>query len=267
MGSSDNTLTSPNPSSLSEELTNSRFMRACRSESTDVTPIWLMRQAGRFMPEYREIRERVSFLELCKNSELAAQVTVMPIEQLGVDAAIVFADILLPLEAMGVGLEYAKGDGPLIHRPVRSTEDVFSLNRFSVKDQLAYVMKSVEIAREKLPKDIPLIGFAGAPFTLASYLIEGGASRHFDKTKKMIYGNPAAWTELMEYLADMTAEYLTGQIDAGAQAVQLFDSWVGCWDKKITNGSFCPIPVAPYPVLNAMCRSFISAQAILRSCR
>jgi uroporphyrinogen decarboxylase len=216
------------PQAISKALYDSIFMKACRGEATDTTPIWLMRQAGRFQPEYRAIREKLSFLELCKKSETAAEVTVFAVESLGVDAAIIFADILLPLEPMGVGLEYAKGDGPVIHRPVRSNEDVRGLKDFDVAQELQYVMRSIEIARRELKPNIPLIGFAGAPFTLASYMIEGGSSRHFENTKKLMYGEPQTWHALMEKLAHMTAAYLNAQINAGAQAVQLFDSWVGC---------------------------------------
>lgn len=207
---------------------DSPFMRACRRERNEVTPIWLMRQAGRFMPEYRKIREKVSFLELCKNSQLAAEVTVTAVQELGVDAAIIFADILLPIEALNAGLVYAKGDGPVIERPVRTADDVRALRRFDPAEELGYVAESVRIARRELPPSIPLIGFAGAPFTVASYLIEGGSSRHFEQTKRLMYREPQAWHELMELLSGITSEYLNAQIDAGAQVVQLFDSWVGC---------------------------------------
>ncbi|MGH9548881.1 MAG: uroporphyrinogen decarboxylase family protein, partial [Terriglobales bacterium] len=173
-------------------LEDSPFLRACRKEKCDYTPIWLMRQAGRFQPEYRAIREKTTFLELCKNPELAAEVTVMAVNMLGVDAAIIFADILLILEPLGAGLEYAKGDGPVIHNPVRCSEDVQALRRFDVHDDLAYVAQAVAIARKELPAHIPLIGFAGAPFTVASYLIEGGSSRHFERTKVFMYTQPEA---------------------------------------------------------------------------
>jgi uroporphyrinogen decarboxylase len=191
-----------------------------------------MRQAGRFMPEYRQIRQNVSFLELCKNSQLAAEVTVMAVDKLEVDAAILFADILLLLEPLGVGLEYAKGDGPLIHRPVRTSDDVSALASYSVEDALGYVFSTVEIARAELSPDVPLIGFAGAPFTLASYLIEGGSSRHFEHTKKLIFSQPEAWNRLLSLLTDLTIRYLNGQIKAGAQAVQVFDSWIGCLNRS-----------------------------------
>lgn len=216
---------------LDEKLRNSAFLKASRGEPTEFTPIWLMRQAGRFMPEYRKIRSELSFLELCKNSERAAEVTVMAVEQLGVDAAIIFADILLLIEPMGVGLEYAKGDGPIIHRPVRSGEDVEKLVPIDVKVSLDFVLEAIRKTRRQLKANVPLIGFAGAPFTLASYLIEGGSSRHFERTKSFMYSQPKSWHSLMAYLAKLTGLYLNAQIEAGAQAIQLFDSWVGCLSK------------------------------------
>lgn len=218
----------PNQPGANSALEQSLFMRACRRESVERTPIWLMRQAGRFQPEYREIRSKVGFLELCKNSQLSAEVTVMAQQMLQVDAAIIFADILLPLEPMGVGLEYVKGDGPNIKRPVREAVDVDKLLPVNPQESLSYVLDSIKYARRDLPGDIPLLGFAGAPFTMASYLIEGGASRHFENTKAFMYKEPVAWQKLMRILALMTAEYLNAQIQAGAQAVQIFDSWVGC---------------------------------------
>jgi uroporphyrinogen decarboxylase len=213
---------------IKNALADAPFLRACRKESCAFTPVWLMRQAGRYMPEYREVREKTAFLDLCKNSQLASEVTVTAVEQLGVDAAIIFADILLPLDAMGVGLEYAKGDGPIIHRPLKQFEQLAALKPVDVENDLGYVLEAIKITRRELRPDIPLIGFAGAPFTLASYLIEGGSSRHFEKTKTLMYTEPRTWHALMEILSDVTARYLNAQIDAGAQALQLFDSWVGC---------------------------------------
>lgn len=215
------------PSAQMDPLQSSPFMRACRREPTSYTPIWLMRQAGRYMPEYRSLRERVPFLDLCKRSELAAEVTVMAVKRLGVDAAIIFADLLLIVEPLGFALEYTKGDGPVIHYPIRTGRDVERVRELSTVEPLDYVFRAVELARRALPNHIPLIGFAGAPFTLASYLIEGGASRNFIHTKTLMRTDHGAWHELMSRLARALARYLNAQIKAGAQAVQLFDSWVG----------------------------------------
>ena len=187
-----------------------------------------MRQAGRYMQEYRKLRAEFSFLELCKRSDLAAEITVTPVERLGVDAAILFADILLILEPMGVGLEYSKDDGPVIRNQVRSRTGVEQLVEFEPEDALSFVFEAVRQCRAALSDRVPLIGFAGAPFTLASYLIEGGGSRNYLWTKRMMYTDPGAWRALMERLAQVLAKYLNAQIAAGAEAVQLFDSWVGC---------------------------------------
>ena len=207
---------------------NLTFLAACRREKTPFTPVWLMRQAGRYMTDYRKLRAQYGFLELCKRPDLAAEITVTPVERLGVDAAILFADILLILEPMGVGLEYSKGDGPVIQRPVRSSADVERLKEAEPGKNLAYVFEAVRKCRDALNNKVPLIGFSGAPFTLASYLIEGGGSRNYIHTKRLFYSDPGAWKSLMERLARAVAEYLNGQIAAGAQAVQLFDSWAGC---------------------------------------
>ncbi len=204
------------------------FLAACRRHETGFTPVWLMRQAGRYLPEYRALRSRFGFLELCKNPEAAAEVTLLPVERLAVDAAILFADILLVAEPMGVGLEFARGEGPAIHRPVRSAADVGRLAEPDPTETLSFVFETVRRVRAALADRIPLIGFAGAPFTVASYLIEGGASRDYLETKRLMYADPDAWHALLALLARTTARYLNGQIAAGAQAVQLFDSWVGC---------------------------------------
>jgi uroporphyrinogen decarboxylase len=209
-------------------LTKHPFLAACRREPTSYTPVWLMRQAGRYMEEYRKLRAQHDFLELCKQPDLAAEITVTPVERLGVDAAILFADILLILEPLGVGLEYSKGDGPVIHRPVRREQDVDALINFDPVRALSYVYEAVKKIRTALNDKVPLIGFAGAPFTLASYLIEGGGSRNYVHTKKLFYSAPDAWRRLMEMLARLVAEYLNHQIAAGAQAIQIFDSWAGC---------------------------------------
>jgi len=206
---------------------DSRFLKACRREPVDVTPIWLMRQAGRYMKEYRELRARVPFLELCKSPDLVAEVTVNAAERLGVDAAILFADLLLIVEPLGFHLEYTKGDGPRGSPAIRNEADVARLRELE-PGALDYVFEGVRRARAALKSDLPLLGFAGAPFTLASYLIEGGGSRSYSRTKAFMYSDPGAWRALMEHLARNLAAYVKGQIDAGVQAVQIFDSWVGC---------------------------------------
>jgi uroporphyrinogen decarboxylase len=186
-----------------------------------------MRQAGRYLPEYRALRERHGFLELCRTPAAAAEVTLQPVRRFAVDAAILFADILLIVEPLDVGLEFARGEGPVIHRPVRAEADVTRLKAIDVESSVGTVFETVRLVRRELRPSVALIGFAGAPFTVASYVVEGGASRDFLHTKRLMYEAPAAWHRLMEILADATAAYLNGQIDAGAQAVQLFDSWVG----------------------------------------
>jgi uroporphyrinogen decarboxylase len=208
-------------------MMNERFLKACRREPVDCTPVWFMRQAGRYMAEYRALRAKHSILELCKTPELAAQVTLQPIDRFPLDAAIIFADILLPLEPMGLSLEFAEGEGPVIHNPVRDQADV---ERLKVIDggELDYVAEAVRQARRALNGRVPLIGFAGAPFTLASYAIEGGSSRNYLLTKQLMYCEPKAWHQLMDKFARVITGYLRRQIKAGAQAIQLFDSWVGC---------------------------------------
>jgi uroporphyrinogen decarboxylase len=210
-----------------EALYNSPFLRACRREPVPYTPVWLMRQAGRYLSEYRQIREKVPFLELCKTPELAAAVTVSAVERLGVDAAIIFADILPILEPMGMHLEYTAGDGPVLHNPIRQVADVEHLREVTPEESLPFVLQAISIARAQLKPHIPLIGFAGAPFTLASYMLEGGGSRQYIHTKTFMYTNPHAWHALMTLLSRNLVRYLNSQIAAGAQAVQLFDSWVG----------------------------------------
>jgi uroporphyrinogen decarboxylase len=209
-------------------LNSHPFLQACRRQPTPFTPIWLMRQAGRYMAEYRAVRERFSFLDLCHNPEAAAEVTVTAVERLGVDAAIIFADILLLLEPLGAGLQFTAGDGPVLQHPVHEPEDVTRLRSYDASDRLAYVYETVRQARQALNGRVPLIGFSGAPFTLASYLIEGGGARHYARTKAFMYQHPDAWNDLLALLARLINAYLRGQIAAGADAVQLFDSWVGC---------------------------------------
>ena len=192
------------------------------------TPIWLMRQAGRYMREYREVRAKTTFLELCKNPSLAAEVTVTAVERLNVDAAIIFADILLILEPMGIELEFARGEGPVIHNPVRTTADVDRLRELEDAGALEFVYEAIRQTRRELKPDIPLIGFCGAPFTLASYMTEGGGSKNYVQTKQLMYDDPGAWHSMMALISRALVKYLNAQIAAGAQAVQLFDSWVGC---------------------------------------
>jgi uroporphyrinogen decarboxylase len=210
------------------DINKSPFLAACRREKTPYTPVWLMRQAGRYMEEYRKLRTQHDFLELCKKPDLAAEITIAPVERLGVDAAILFADILLLLEPMGVGLEYTKDDGPVIHSRIRNRTSVEQLVEFEPGQALSFVFEAVRKTCAALNGKVPLIGFAGAPFTLASYLIEGGGSRNYLKTKRVIYSDPGAWRALMQRLSSLVAKYLNAQIAAGAQAVQLFDSWAGC---------------------------------------
>lgn len=203
------------------------FLLACRREPTEYTPVWLMRQVGRYLPEYRAIRARLGFLDLCKNPEAAAEVTVLAVDRLGVDAAIIFADILLVVDPLGLGVEFVKGEGPVIHRPVRTPVDVDRLVDVDPAEGVPFVFEAVRLARRALGGRVPLIGFAGAPFTVASYLIEGHASRDFLRTKHLMHTDPGTWRALMHKLTALTTRYLNGQIAAGAQAVQLFDSWVG----------------------------------------
>jgi uroporphyrinogen decarboxylase len=205
---------------------NDRFLKACRREPTDCVPVWFMRQAGRYMEEYRQVRAGHSILEVCKTPELAAQVTLQPIDRFPLDAAIIFADILLPLEPMGAQLAFLADEGPVISNPVRDKAAVDALKPVQ-PDALRFVYDAIRLARKALSGRVPLIGFAGAPFTLASYLIEGGSSRNFIETKRFMYHAPDAWHRLMDKLARVIVGYLKAQVEAGAQAVQLFDSWVG----------------------------------------
>jgi uroporphyrinogen decarboxylase len=192
-----------------------------------MTPVWFMRQAGRYMAEYRELRKHHTLLDLCKNPQFACEVTLQPVRAHAVDAAILFADILLPLEPMGAPFEFAKGEGPVIHEPVRSGAQVEKLRVFEPEDGLGYVLDAIRLIRRELDGKTPLIGFAGAPFTLASYLVEGGKSSHYALTKRLMYREPLIWRSLMQKLAEVVRLYLRAQVEAGAQAVQLFDSWIG----------------------------------------
>ncbi|HFC09987.1 MAG TPA: uroporphyrinogen decarboxylase [Chloroflexi bacterium] len=205
-----------------------RFLRACRRLPVDATPVWFMRQAGRYMPEYQAVRAKYSLLEITRRPDVAAEVTLQPVDVLGVDAAILFADILLPAEAMGLQLEFVPGKGPTFHNPVRTADDIARLRRPDITADLGHVLEAVRLTRQALEgRGVPLIGFAGGPFTVASYMVEGGPSRHYRTTKTMMYAAPDLWHALMDKLSDTLAAYLVGQVEAGAQAVQMFDSWVG----------------------------------------
>jgi uroporphyrinogen decarboxylase len=206
---------------------NSLFVRAAKAQPTERTPIWLMRQAGRYMAEYRAVRKRYSLIEICKKPEVAAQVTIEAAEILKVDAAIIFADLLLPLEVMGLPFHFAAGEGPKIEKPVRTPADIAHLRTDRAAD-LGYVAEAVKLVCKHFGDRLPVIGFCGAPFTLASYMIEGGGSRNYIFTKKMMYSAPDSWNELMRKLVAVTAEYSAEQVRAGADTIQIFDSWVGC---------------------------------------
>ncbi len=204
---------------------NDTFLKACKGEKTTYTPIWMMRQAGRYLPEYQKVRGMVTFLELCKNPELCVEVTLQPIDLLNMDAAILFSDILIPMEAMGAHLEFHEGKGPVFPQTVRSRIDLDKLIVPDPVEKTGFVMETIRLLRKELK--VPLIGFAGAPFTCATYLIEGGSSKVFWETKKMMYTNPSLFADLMDKITETTSKYLLAQADAGAQALQLFDSWAG----------------------------------------
>jgi len=206
---------------------NSIFVRACKAVPVEHTPVWFMRQAGRYMPEYRAVRKQHSLLEICKNPALAAEVTISAAEALGVDAAIIFADLLLPLEVMELPFHFSAGEGPVIEQPVRTKEDISHLRTDRASD-LGYVSEAVGLVTKHFGDRLPVIGFCGAPFTLASYMIEGGGSRNYVHTKKMMYNSAADWNELMRKLVSVVAEYAAEQVRAGADVIQIFDSWVGC---------------------------------------
>lgn len=211
---------------------NDLFLRACRGEQIERLPVWMMRQAGRYLPEYRALRARHDFLTLCKTPELAAEVTIQPVDIVGVDAAILFADILLPLEAMGAELRFVKGDGPVFPEPVRRFEDLDRLHRPDVEETLGYVFATLRLLRRELADRVPVIGFAGTPWTLAAYLVEGGTSKSFAHLLSWSYRDPRGLGVLLDRLADVSVDYLQGQIAAGAQALQLFDTWGGLLDRR-----------------------------------
>lgn len=206
---------------------NDTFLKACRGEKVEYTPIWIMRQAGRYLPEYQSVRANIDFLALCKNPELAAEVTLQPVDILGVDAAILFSDILLPLEPMGMRLEFSEKEGPALSEPVRSKSAVERLIIPDVEEDMRFVFDTIRILRKELENKVPLIGFSGAPFTLATYMIEGGSSKNFLHTKKLMFQYGSVFRYLMEKLTDTVVSYLSAQIKAGAQAIQIFDTWAG----------------------------------------
>jgi uroporphyrinogen decarboxylase len=206
---------------------NDRFLKACRREPTDRTPVWFMRQAGRYMSEYRALRERHSFLAMVKTPELAAEITLQPLRAFAVDAAIIYADILPPLEGMGLRLSYEQGEGPIIHNPLRSPADIDALEQPDPRETVGYTLEAIRLVKRELAGRVPLIGFSGAPFTLASYAIEGGSSREYRRTKRLMYADPRAWHALMARLAQLVSNYALAQIAAGADAIQIFDSWAG----------------------------------------
>src|SRR6266704_2167689 len=205
---------------------NSLFVRAAKAQPTERTPVWFMRQAGRYMPEYRAIRKKYSLIEICKKPEIAAQVTIEAAEILRVDAAIIFADLLLPLEVMGLPFHFAAGEGPKIEKPIRTMQDVAALRTDRTPD-LGYVSEAVKIVCKHFGDKLPVIGFCGAPFTLASYMIEGGSSRNYVFTKQMMYSEPYAWQKLLDKLVAVLVPYCKQQVDGGADVIQIFDSWVG----------------------------------------
>jgi uroporphyrinogen decarboxylase len=204
---------------------NDTFIRACKRQAVDTLPVWYMRQAGRYDPDYRKIKEKYSLLEICQQPELAAEVTMMPIHKLGVDAAILYSDIMNPVASIGIDFDIVKNIGPVIHNPIRTAEDVHKLRPIQIEQDLSHIIRTIEILAAQLK--VPLISFAGAPFTIASYLIEGKPSKSYIRTKGLMYEQPAVWFELMDKLGDMVIAYLKAHIAAGAKAVQLFDSWVG----------------------------------------
>ncbi len=212
----------------SSTVASGRFLKACRRESVDRTPVWLMRQAGRYMPEYRKVREKYSILDIIRSPELSCEVTLQPISAFDLDAAIIFSDILPPLEGMGLRLEFVRGEGPLIQNPIRSDADVEALRVIPARESMAATLRAIGLVRREIERrGTPLIGFSGGPFTLACYAIEGGASRNFIRTKGLMAANPRAWELLMDKLSDVVSDYLLEQAAAGAQALQIFDTWAG----------------------------------------
>jgi uroporphyrinogen decarboxylase len=206
---------------------NDRFLKACRREPVDATPVWFMRQAGRYMSDYRVLRQRYSLLDICRAPELAVAVTMQPVDVIDVDAAILFSDLLIPFGPMGLDFDFVKGEGPAISNPIRSAADVDRLKVFEPREELGHVLETIRMLRVELAGRVPLIGFGGAPFTLAAYAIEGGPSTTYARTKAFMYSQPHAWHRLCDRFAAVISEYMTAQVEAGVQALQIFDSWAG----------------------------------------
>jgi uroporphyrinogen decarboxylase len=209
------------------KIKNDLFLRACRREETERTPIWVMRQAGRYLKEYREVREKYDFKTMCKTPELAAKVTMQPVDLIGVDAAIIFSDILVVPEAMGMDFEMNEGKGPVFHKPLRTPEDAGNLKEVDPYKELKYVLDAVSLTKQELDNRIPLIGFSGSPWTLFTYMVEGKGSKNFSEVKRLIYNNPRLAHEVLEKISDAVSDYLNAKIGAGADAVQIFDTWGG----------------------------------------
>lgn len=209
-------------------MVNDSFLKACRRQKAQHTPVWLMRQAGRYMKEYMAIRKNHSFLEMCRTPELACEVTLQPIRAFDIDAAIIFADILLPLPGMGIDIEFAKNEGPHIKNPVRTRKDVEAIRLINPEEDVPYLLTAIKMVKKELNGKVPLIGFSGAPFTIASYIIEGEGSKNYIHAKSLMYNDPDSWHMFMDKICGVTIAYLNAQIDAGVDAVQLFDSWAGC---------------------------------------
>jgi uroporphyrinogen decarboxylase len=233
--------------------TDYTFLKACRGEQTDYTPVWLMRQAGRYLPQYMAVRKKVTFLELCKTPELAAEVTIQPIDYLNADAAILFSDILTPVEPMGLKLDFVPG--PVFENPVRNEADIDALRIPVMEEDVPYVLETIRILRREFEGRVPLIGFGGAPFTLACYMVEGKGSKDFAQIKRMMYGAPDLFAKLMDKITEMDRQYLNAQINAGAQAIQIFDTWGGIvspldyekyilpYTQKLINGLDRSVPI------------------------
>jgi len=210
-----------------ETLKNDLFLRACEREKTERTPIWIMRQAGRFLPEYRKVREKADFLTMCKTPELATEVTLLPVDLIGVDAAIIFSDILVIPEAMGMKLEMHEGRGPVFPDPIRTEKDIEKLNKINAAENLGYVMDAIKLTKNELNSRVPLIGFSGSPWTLMTYMVEGSGSKNYSKVKSLIYNRPDLAHQLLEKLSDAVADYLNEKVKSGVNALQIFDTWGG----------------------------------------